>query len=70
MCFDFSVFYFKLCLQYFAHLLLIKIIIIAKQPFFEPEPSLENSARFDSVFTSLDFTAIIFFTEQGCQPCI
>jgi hypothetical protein len=46
------------------------IIIIGKTALFEPQPSLEYSARFHPVFTSLDFATIIIFTEQGLQPCI
>jgi hypothetical protein len=51
------------------------IIIIGKTALFEPLPSSENSARlvYSSVipvFISLDFTTVIFFTEQGRQPCI
>jgi quinol-cytochrome oxidoreductase complex cytochrome b subunit len=35
---------------------------LAKQPLFEPQLSLEDSARLHPVFTSLDFaTAILFF---------
>jgi hypothetical protein len=36
------------------------IIIIGKTALFEPQPSLEDSARFDPVFTSLDFVTVIF----------
>jgi hypothetical protein len=48
-------------------LVIIIIIIIGKRALFEP--SLEVSARFDPVFTSLDFVNN-FFTQQGHQPCI
>jgi hypothetical protein len=35
--------------------IIIIIIIIGKAAPFEPYPSLEDSARFDPVFTSMDF---------------
>jgi hypothetical protein len=41
------------------------IMIIGKTAFFEPQPSLEDSSRLHPVFTSLDFTTVHFFTEQG-----
>jgi hypothetical protein len=61
--------------------IVIKIIIIGRIYLFEPQPSLENSARFDPVFTSLDFAAIIFLQSKvvslapnpqpgGPDPCI
>jgi hypothetical protein len=43
---------------------------LAKQPFFEPQPSLQDSARLHSVFICLDFAAVVFLTEQGRQPCV
>jgi hypothetical protein len=46
-----------------------RIIITGKTDLLEPQPSLENSARFDPVFTCLDFVTILF-TEQGRQPCV
>jgi hypothetical protein len=39
----------------------IIIIIIGRTTLFEPQPSLEDSARFDPVFTSLDFVTVFFF---------
>jgi hypothetical protein len=36
----------------------------AKTAFFEPQPSLEDSARFHPVFTSLDFATIIFLQSK------
>jgi hypothetical protein len=44
-------------------------IIIGKTALFEPQHSLEDSAIFEQVFASLDFARIIYFTEQGHQPC-
>jgi hypothetical protein len=36
------------------------IIIIGKTTLFEPQPSLQDSARLRLVFTSLDFATIFF----------
>jgi hypothetical protein len=57
---------------------IIIIIIIGKTSFFEPKPSLEDSARFfyswresdHPIFTFLDVATIIFYTQQGHQPCV
>jgi hypothetical protein len=38
--------------------------IIGKTAFFEPQPSLRDSAKFYAVFTSLDFATIIFFSQS------
>jgi hypothetical protein len=35
--------------------------ILGKTALFEPEPSLEESARLHPVFISLDFATVIFF---------
>jgi hypothetical protein len=43
-------------------------IIIGKTALFKLYPSLEDSARFGGVFTSLYFAAVFFFTEKGLQP--
>jgi hypothetical protein len=58
-------------------IIIIIIIFIAKTALFEPQPSLEDSARFvlsweldHSVFTSSDFATVFLFTEQGHQPCV
>jgi hypothetical protein len=44
------------------------IITVGKTAVSEPRPSLENSARFDLVFTSLDFAKIfilfIYFLQS------
>jgi hypothetical protein len=45
-------------------------IITGKTAVSAPQPSLEDSARFDRVFSPLDFATIFFFTEQGRQPCL
>jgi hypothetical protein len=47
----------------------IKYIIIDKLTLFMTSHSLEDSAKFDPGFTSLDFATIIF-TGLGCQPCV
>jgi hypothetical protein len=57
------------------------IIVFGETTLFEPQPSLEDSARFDPVFTSLDFATIIFSESEvvslasnsqpgGPGPCI
>jgi hypothetical protein len=48
---------------------LLFIIIIGKTALFEPQPSFEDSARFDH-FHLFGFCNSNFFAEQGCQPCI
>jgi hypothetical protein len=45
-------------------------ITVGKTVLLAPQLSLEDSARLQPVFTSLDFTTIIFRTAQGRQPCI
>jgi hypothetical protein len=62
-------------------LLLIIIIISSKTALYEPQPSLDDSSRFDLVFTSLDFATIIILHSMvvrlapnslpgGPGPCI
>jgi hypothetical protein len=41
-------------------IIIIIIIIIGKTALLEPQPSLEDSARFDPVHTSLNFATVIF----------
>lgn len=49
-------------------------IIIGNRPFLScslPQKILPNCVELDCpVLTSVDSTAISFFTQQGCQPCI
>jgi hypothetical protein len=40
-------------------IIIIIIIIIGKTSPFEPQPSLEDSARLHPISTSLDFAAIV-----------
>jgi hypothetical protein len=47
------------------------VIIIGKRAVFETQPSLEDSARFDPVFTSLNFATTAFFysaTSSALRP--
>jgi hypothetical protein len=53
----------------FKKLFIAVIIMIGKTALFEPQSSSDDSAKLQPVFTYLDF-ATIFFTEQGCQPCV
>jgi hypothetical protein len=41
------------------------IIINGQTALFEPYPSLEDSARFNTVFTSLDFVTIFVLERMG-----
>jgi hypothetical protein len=50
--------------------LCIITIITGKTTLFQPQLFLEDSARFDPVFTALDFVIVMFFKEQGHQPCV
>jgi hypothetical protein len=43
---------------------IIFIIITSKTALFEPQPSLEDSTKFDLVLTSLDFTTVIFLQSK------
>jgi hypothetical protein len=40
------------------------ITTIGKTALFEPQPSLEDSARLHPVFTSLDFVTIVLFKQS------
>jgi hypothetical protein len=43
------------------------IIVIEKTTLYELWPSLQNSARFDPVFTSLDFATIHFLKDKAAS---
>jgi hypothetical protein len=46
------------------------IIIIGETAISRPKPSSEDSKRLHPVFTSLDFTTVCIFTEQGHLPSV
>jgi hypothetical protein len=46
------------------HRVLHIIIISSETALYEPQPSLEDSARFDPVSTSLDLATIYFFQSK------
>jgi hypothetical protein len=45
-------------------LLLYLIVIIRNTTIFEPQPSLQNSAKFDPVFSSLEFATLILLQSR------
>jgi hypothetical protein len=67
-------FFFFLILIKYACIITTTTIIACKTAFMSHNlhyKTLSDLSELNHpVFTSLDFATIIYFTEQGCQPCV